>query len=91
MTLAVNMNVLLAAIAVYCFQARPIDGVSDGKIRAPQHEITYIQMLTGARDCESALNIDQEYGVSREPMQRVAAPLGVQSGRRFAPLNTISR
>jgi len=35
-------------------------------------------------NCESALKIDQEYGVSREPIQHVAAPVGVQSGRRFA-------
>jgi hypothetical protein len=50
MTVAVNMYVVSASIAVYRSQARFIDGVSDGKNGAPRHEVISIQMLTGAGD-----------------------------------------
>jgi hypothetical protein len=40
------------------------------------------QDCSGFQDCERALKIDQEYGVSSEPNQYAAASVGVQIGRR---------
>lgn len=50
MTVAANMNVVSASIAVYCSQARIIDGVSDGKISGARYKVICFQMLTGAGD-----------------------------------------
>ncbi len=50
MTVAANMNVGSASIAVYCSQARIIDGVSDGKISGARYKVICFQMLTGAGD-----------------------------------------
>jgi hypothetical protein len=48
MTVAANMNAGSATFAVYCSQARTIDGVSDGKFSGPLLEVIFFQMVTGS-------------------------------------------
>ncbi len=41
MTVAMNVIVVSASIAVYCSQARITDGISDGKFSAPRREVIF--------------------------------------------------